>query len=80
MLVGVIASAGAFWMTAWGRDVWSFVLGSRVELRKMVWQSVPDTRRTTLIVFLFVVVLGLFFWVVDWLLAMGTRHLLGTGA
>jgi len=30
--------------------------------------------------FLFVVVLGLFFWVVDWLLAMGTRHLLGTGA
>ena len=72
--------AGAFWMTAWGRDVWQFVLGSRVELRKMVWQSLPDTRRTTLIVFLFVAAGGVFFWIVDWLLAWGTRHLLGTGA
>ncbi len=80
VLVGVLASAGVFWLTAWGRDIWQFVLGSRVELRKMVWQSVPDTRRTTLIVFVFVVVLGVFFWVVDWLLALGTRHLLGTGA
>jgi len=80
VLVGVVACAGAFWMTAWGRDVWQFVLGSRVELRKMVWQSLPDTRRTTLIVFLFVAAGGVFFWIVDWLLAWGTRHLLGTGA
>ena len=80
VLAGVALAVGAFWMTSWGRSVWQFVLGSRVELRKMVWQTVPETRKTTLIVFVFVVFLGLFFWVVDWLLALGTRHLLGTGA
>ena len=79
VLVGVLAAAGAFWMSTPGRLVWEFILGSRVELRKMVWPTVPDTRKTTLIVFLFVAMGGVFFWIVDWLLAWGTRHLLGTG-
>jgi preprotein translocase subunit SecE len=79
VLAGVLAAAGAFWMTASGRMVWQFMLGSRVELRKMVWPTVPDTRKTTLIVFLFVAMGGVFFWIIDWLLAWGTRHLLGTG-
>jgi len=80
VLVGLLAALGAFWMSSPGRAAWDFVLGSRVELRKMVWPTVPDTRRTTLIVFFFVALGGVFFWIVDWLLAWGTRHLLGTGA
>ncbi len=80
VLVGLAAAAGAFWMSGPGRATWGFVLGSRVELRKMVWPTVPDTRRTTFIVFFFVALGGVFFWIVDWLLAWGTRHLLGTGA
>ena len=67
-------------MSALGQTVWQFALGSRVELRKMVWPSIDETRKTTLVVFVFVVILGLFFWFVDWVLAWGTRHLLGTGA
>jgi preprotein translocase subunit SecE len=80
LLAGVGLGVGAFAMSALGRTVWQFALGSRVELRKMVWPSVDETRKTTLVVFVFVVVLGLFFWFVDWVLAWGTRHLLGTGA
>jgi preprotein translocase subunit SecE len=80
VLAGIGLGGGAFALTSWGRAVWQFALASRVELRKMVWPSVEETRRTTLVVALFVVVLGLFFWVVDWVLAWGTRHLLGTGA
>ena len=71
---------GAFAMSALGRTVWQFALGARVELRKIVWPTIDETRKTTLVVAVFVVVLGVFFWVVDWLLAWGTRHLLGTGA
>jgi preprotein translocase subunit SecE len=67
-------------MSSQGRFVWQFAVSSRVELRKMVWPTVPDTRNTTLVVIVFVIVLGLFFWVVDWVLAFSTRHLLGTGA
>jgi preprotein translocase subunit SecE len=80
VLAGVGLGAGAFAMSALGRTVWQFALGSRVELRKMVWPTIDETRKTTLVVAVFVVVLGVFFWVVDWLLAWGTRHLLGTGA
>jgi preprotein translocase subunit SecE len=80
VLAGLLAAIGAFWMSGPGRAAWSFVLGSRVELRKMVWPTVPDTRRTTLIVFFFVALGGVFFWIVDSLLGWGTRLLLGTGA
>jgi preprotein translocase subunit SecE len=80
VLAGIGLGAGAFAMSALGRTVWQFALGSRVELRKMVWPTIDETRKTTLVVAVFVVVLGVFFWVVDWLLAWGTRHLLGTGA
>jgi preprotein translocase subunit SecE len=79
LLAGVGLGVGAFAMSALGRTVWQFALGSRVELRKMVWPSVDETRKTTLVVFVFVVVLGLFFWGVDAFLAFATRHLLGTG-
>jgi preprotein translocase subunit SecE len=80
VLAGVGLGAGAFAMSTLGQTVWQFALGSRVELRKMVWPSIDETRKTTLVVAVFVVILGLFFWFVDWVLAWGTRHLLGTGA
>jgi preprotein translocase subunit SecE len=80
MLVGLGLAVGAFALSTQGRHVWQFATGSRVELRKMVWPTVAETRTTTLVVFVFVLLLGVFFWVVDWLLAHGTRYLLGTGA
>jgi len=79
LLVAVALGVGVFALAPLGRTTWAFALGARVELRKMVWPTARDTRVTTVIVFVFVVVLGAFFWVVDWLLAYGTRHLLGTG-
>ncbi len=80
VLAGVGAGVGVFAISGLGRFVWQFALGSRVELRKMVWPSFDDSRKTTLIVFVFVVVLGIFFWGVDAFFAWATRHLLGTGA
>ena len=68
----------AVW-SAPGRLAWEFVLSSRVELRKMVWETRERTLKTTGIVFAFVAALGVFFWVVDWLLAWGTEKLLGHG-
>ena len=79
LLVCAALGVGVFAMSPLGKQTWQFALGSRVELRKMVWPTGRDTRVTTVIVFVFVVVLGLFFWGVDALLAYGTRHLLGTG-
>jgi len=80
VLAGVGLGVGAFAMSALGRTVWQFALGSRVELRKMVWPSIDETRKMTFVVAAFVVAFGLFFWGIDAFLAWATRHLLGTGA
>jgi len=76
---GLVLGAGAFATSAYARALAGFVVGARVELRKMVWPTVPETRQTTLLVFAFVVVMALFFWVVDLGLGFATRKLLGQG-
>jgi preprotein translocase subunit SecE len=55
------------------------MLDSRIELRKIVWPSRQETGMTTLVVFGFVIVAGLFFWVLDLVLAWATRALTGQG-
>lgn len=58
-----------------GRFFWSFVQSSRMELRKVVWPTRPETVQTTLVVVAMVVVAALvlwgfdalFFWLVGWL-------------
>jgi len=62
-----------------GRELWAYVQSSRVELRKMVWPTRAETWRTTLVVFVFVLMLGVFFWLVDMGLAWGMRHVTGQG-
>ena len=54
-------------------------LHRRVELRKMVWPTMDETKRTTLVVVIFVAALGVFFWVIDWVLGIASRYLLGGG-
>ena len=80
VLAGVaLGAAFLFWSTQ-GQVLWQFVQGSRVELRKMVWPTRQETLQTTLVVFVFVLLLGVFFWLVDMLLAWATRHLTGQGS
>ncbi len=79
VLAGVaLGAAFLFWSTQ-GQVLWQFVQGSRVELRKMVWPTRQETLQTTLVVFVFVLLLGVFFWLIDMLLAWATRHLTGQG-
>jgi preprotein translocase subunit SecE len=62
-----------------GKNFWAFVQSSRVELRKVVWPNRQETWQVTLVVFVMVIVLGLFFWGLDTLLAFLTRWLTGHG-
>lgn len=52
-----------------GKTAWSFAVDSRTEVRKVVWPSRQETLQTTLIVFVMVLLLGIFLWLVDMLLA-----------
>lgn len=79
VLAGLALGAGLLYWSAQGQVLWQFVQGSRVELRKMVWPTRQETLQTTLVVFVFVLLMGVFFWLVDMLLAWATRHLTGQG-
>ena len=76
---GLVLGVVAFATSAYARALAGFVVGARVELRKMVWPTVPETRQTTLLVFAFVVVMAVFFWLIDLGLGFVTSKLLGQG-
>ena len=68
VIFSVILSLVIFFSTQRGIIFWDFIQGSRVEMRKVVWPTKQETIQTTLTVFMFVLVLGIFFWLLDFLL------------
>jgi preprotein translocase subunit SecE len=81
VIVLVALGAGIFvaLQSAQGRAFWQFVQGSRVELRKVVWPTRQESLQTTLVVFVAILVMGIFFWILDWILGGVTRALTGQG-
>jgi preprotein translocase subunit SecE len=79
VLGGLIAGLVLLYWSAPGKELWTYVQSSRVELRKMVWPTRQETWRTTLVVFVFVLALAVFFWIVDMGLAWGARQVTGQG-
>jgi preprotein translocase subunit SecE len=81
MVVGGLAvAAGLVWFSWYGREFWQFAQASRIELRKVVWPSRDETIKTTYVVFIFAIAMGLFFWGLDWVLTWLTRLLTGSSA
>ncbi len=76
--LALAAALGIFAVSQYGRDAWRFALDSRIELYKVFWPTRQETQVTTLVVFGFVIILSLFFWGLDAVLAWATRSLLGT--
>jgi preprotein translocase subunit SecE len=76
---GLILGAVMFMLSDYGRDFWRFVLDSRIELRKIVWPTRQETGTTTAVVFGFVLVMAVFFWLLDLGLAAATRFFSGQG-
>jgi preprotein translocase subunit SecE len=79
MVAGLVLAAVVFWSSQSGRNFGQFFFDSRIELRKVVWPSRDQAIKTTMIVFGFMVLAGLFFWVLDWFLALATKYLTGQG-
>jgi preprotein translocase subunit SecE len=80
VVAGLVVGAGLAWVSWYGREFWQFALASRIELRKVVWPDREETIKTTYVVFIFAIVMGLFFWGLDWILTWLTRLLTGQSA
>ena len=74
----VIATVIAF-QSVQGKELWKFIQGSRLEMRKVVWPTRQETLQTTLTVMVFTLIMGVFFWMLDLFLLWITRLLTGQG-
>ena len=68
VLASVVVSLVIFFQTSKGQALWEFFQGSRIEIQKVVWPTKQETFQTTLTVFVFVLIMGIFFWLLDFLL------------
>ena len=80
ILVGLGVAAALVYRTQLGQFLWQFIQGSRGEIRKIVWPTRQETTQTTLAVFVFILVMGIFFWSLDFLLLWITRSITGQGS
>jgi len=80
VVAGIVLATIIVALSRYGIAMKQFFLDSRVELRKIVWPTRNETGTTTLVVFVFVIIAGVFFWVLDLVLAWATRAFTGQGS
>ena len=77
VLLGAGLGAAVAWTSAPGKQFYAFAQESADETRKVVWPTRKESLQTTGIVFLFVVVMGIFLWLVDTSLLWVVKLLMG---
>ena len=81
MLLGSLAAAVALaYQTVVGKSLWGYVVGSRIEMRKVVWPSRQESVQATLMIAVVVLVMALLLWGLDSALLWGVEKLTGRGA
>jgi len=79
MLVAFAIGTAIAFQSLQGRMLWQFVHTSRNEIRKVIWPTRQETIQTTLTVMVFALIMGTFFWILDFFLLWVTRLLTGQG-
>jgi preprotein translocase subunit SecE len=80
VVVSLVLAAVVVGFSRYGSEFRRFVELARIELRKVVWPTRQETLQTTLVVFVFVAIAGVFFWALDLVLAWATKFLTGQGS
>jgi len=80
VLISLALAAVVAYQSMQGQQFWRFVQSSRGELRKVIWPTRQETLQTTLTVFVFVLILGVFFWLLDMGLMFIAKSLTGQGS
>jgi preprotein translocase subunit SecE len=65
VLVGLGVAAGLAYQTAAGKNMWGYIRGSQVELRKTTWPARQESLQATLMIAAVVLVFALMVWVLD---------------
>jgi preprotein translocase subunit SecE len=80
-MLGCFVAAGVVgWFTEPGREFVQYARESIEEAKKVVWPSRKETMQSTGVIFLFVFVMAIFLWAVDWGLTFVLTKFIGHGA
>jgi preprotein translocase subunit SecE len=80
-MLGLFVVAGLVgWFSAPGREFATYAGESVDEAKKVVWPSRKETLQSTGVIFVFVFVMAIFLWAVDWSLTFVISKFIGTGA
>ncbi|MBO1925183.1 preprotein translocase subunit SecE [Thiomicrorhabdus sp. 6S3-12] len=82
-VLGVVAGAAVavfiFYQTTIGRSWFQYLSHAKREVRQVVWPTRPETIQMTLIVFVVVILMGIFLWLVDMFFLWAVKLLTGQG-
>ena len=65
VVVSVVVAGGIALTSTPGKNAWQFTIGTRAEIRKVIWPSRRETMQSTLVVILMVLVVGIYLWMLD---------------
>ena len=65
------------YQTNFGKTVYTYVLESKIELKKVAWPTKQETTQTAIGVIVIVVIIGILLWLLDMLLAWSIGTLYG---
>ena len=80
ILVAFVLAVWVAFQSAQGKTLWAFIQGARVELRKIVWPTREEAVQTSIIVLVFAMIMGTFFFLLDIFLRWFTLFVTGQGA
>jgi preprotein translocase subunit SecE len=80
VVASLVVAAVVVAFSRYGSEFRRFVELARIELRKVVWPTRQETLQTTIVVFAFVAIAGVFFWLLDLALAWATKFFTGQGS
>lgn len=80
ILVAMGIAAGITYTTEKGQQIWFFLQGAQIEVRKVVWPTREETVQTTLIVIIVVIFIAIFLWLLDLFLGWAIGNVLGRGS
>ena len=73
VLGGLVAAAALAYQTAAGKNMWGYVRGSQVELRKTTWPTRQESLQATLMIAAVVLLFALMVWGLDSVLLYGVK-------
>lgn len=79
VLAGLGLAAGLAYQTAVGKNMWSYIRGSQVELRKTTWPTRQESLQATLMIAAVVLVFAVMVWLLDSGLLWAVKHVTERG-